>query len=707
MNSPRRLYIALVCALTLALGASSGLTQTITHGPVAGGVKSDGARFVVRTTEPAAVFIELSPTDDFNPLFLATTNIVTTSSDNDHFAILDATGLVPDTRFYYRARVNGVISSANPTVTKTQHFTTFPAPGSVSASGPFVFNFGSCQRAGWDPSSNKGHIYQRIARDNARLFIQVGDWGYPDTTEQKTPGDYFNMEMGRVQQSYRSKYQTGYPMDSLFVTTPIAYMYDDHDYAADNSDMMAPSKINSIRGYQAMFPGYPVANADNGNWHKFTAGNAEFFILDTRAQRVPNLSNFEQVGGKFVFNPSATSSMLQGDLAITGEKQMDWLIANLKSSTATWKFVISGTAFNPAQRGVVELALALQGTSFDPVTLPDGTKLPAGYVAINFADTWAGFPNDVARLVKTAHDDAIKNVIFLTGDSHNGAIDDGTHSFFPEIMAGGLDIGNSRTVAIEDLYTVAAWQHGQTAAANNIENAYGRVKIYGEDSCRLELVSESGALIGAYTQMPGHVAASVGMMLAPGGIDFGAATVAAPSYGGVIVINTGGDTLHITNVQATDPQFTPLLNSLTIPPGKTSQLPVQFVPTSAGQHQAGLLITSNVPGGMTVGGLVGTATPSGVEDQSISEGVMLYPNYPNPVGVNGKTMLMFRVKENGHVRLTIVDASGSVIRTVVNGSRLPGTHFEEVSLATLPNGNYFIRLETSGVVKMMKLTLSR
>ena len=31
------------------------------------------------------------------------------------------------------------------------------------------------------------------------------------------------------------------------------------------------------------------------------------------------------------------------DPTISGEKQTDWLIASLTSSTATWKFIVSGT----------------------------------------------------------------------------------------------------------------------------------------------------------------------------------------------------------------------------------------------------------------------------------------------------------------------------------------------------------------------------
>ena len=114
---------------------------------------------------------------------------------------------------------------------------------------------------------------------------------------------------------------------------------------------------------------------------------------------------------------------------------MDWLIRELQASTADWKFLCTGVPFNPAMRAISEFVLLVQGTEVESTIKQLGFG-SAEEAAMLTADSWAGFPASVARLLSAIDDAGIKNVIALSSDSHTGAIDDGANALIPELMAG-------------------------------------------------------------------------------------------------------------------------------------------------------------------------------------------------------------------------------------------------------------------------------
>lgn len=256
----------------------------VTHGPLVGGVTHTSARILARTENAAPMFFELATDSLFTTPQL--TETATPQAEDDYFIVFDISGLEADTRYYYRPVVNGI------PVQLVGSFRTFPPPGQAST---FSFAFGACQQAARDPNSFQGRVFPLIVEEAPRFFLQLGDWTYPDTTDTPAnPTDFFNADFARVQANYRSKYDPDYPMAQLFRVAPLDYVYDDHDYANNNTDMTAPAKANSVRGYRAMFPHYPLPNPDGGLWHSFTFGDAEFFVLDTRTQRHPNDLAFHQ-----------------------------------------------------------------------------------------------------------------------------------------------------------------------------------------------------------------------------------------------------------------------------------------------------------------------------------------------------------------------------------------------------------------------------
>jgi alkaline phosphatase D len=483
--------------------------QKLTHGPIAGGVTSSSARFYARTDAAAIVNIQLSTSKNFAASIFGSQQPVTAA--NDFTALIRVEGLRSDVLYFYRADINGAPAG------EIRQFRTFPPNG---ARVPFLFTFGSCQQnRPWQNSPTAGRVFIKMAEDRPCFFLQIGDWGYPDTTDtDKDSTNFFSLLMSRVQASYRAKFDSTYPVQQVLRLAPVDYVYDDHDYMNNNASAFTASeatrareipappqaRLNSIKGYQQLFPGYPLANANGGIWHKFAFGNADFFMLDMRSQRSPNLNALRRNPGtgKYEFAPNNwRQSILAGDSTLLGENQRDWLLRELHASKADWKFIISSVPFNRGLRQALDLALTVQDSS---VSIPGFGRFDGLAVAIEMLDNWTGFAQDQEMLLRFLQENAIKNVIVLSGDFHTAAIDDGANAGLPEIMAGGLDITNSRIVALLELFGVGIWNRGgQTLMSSSFKNAYGRLNVFGADSVRLEVVDEDGNVLARHTVLNG------------------------------------------------------------------------------------------------------------------------------------------------------------------------------------------------------------
>ena len=67
-------------------------------------------------------------------------------------------------------------------------------------------------------------------------------------------------------------------------------------------------------------------------------------------------------------------------------------------------------------------------------------------------------------------------------------------------------------------------------------------------------------------------------------------------------------------------------------------------------------------------------------------------NYPNPF--NPQTTIQYSVAESAHVTVTVYDALGRHIATLVDGVQAPGYHEVAFDAANLPSGTYLYRLES-------------
>jgi hypothetical protein len=182
---------------------------------------------------------------------------------------------------------------------------------------------------------------------------------------------------------------------ALYRSVPVAYVWDDHDYGGNNADSTSPAGPAARAAYGRYVPHHPLAAAaqdgDGGVHQAFTIGRARIVVTDNRSERT-------------------AGSML-------GERQLAWLERELVTASRSHALVVW---VNP-----------------NPwVAAPD----PG-------ADDWGGYPDERRRLADVIAGAGIRNLVMVSGDAHQVAIDDGTntdystagHPGFPLLHAGPLD----------------------------------------------------------------------------------------------------------------------------------------------------------------------------------------------------------------------------------------------------------------------------
>jgi len=426
-------------------------------GPFAGAVTESSVTFIVSTPVAGSVKIEYSELENFaNSGSTAEQLPGEVSGYTKH----QANGLKTDTRYYYRAVISGKPDA------KVHSFRTFPAEKNYT----FSFGFGSCMQSGY--ASYDPYIFKTIAADTSlRFFVQLGDWSYPDFTY----GRGYNKEWDLLVKTYNTRYSYEYDFPKHVLSVmPVVYVYDDHDFAGNNTNGTEAGKENSFRAYQTMFPHYRLENPSNGIWQSFRFADAEFFVIDSRSQRSPNAEAFDSDGS---FNPPEGHSMLAG-FDIAGTNQMDWLINGLKNSTAKWKVIVSPVMFNPEYAVFLKNALI----KTQPQLIND------------IVDKWAGFPGDIKKVTGAIEQNNIKNVIVISGDSHSSFIDDGTNSVIPEIGSSNLDVTNTKLNLKAAMFGYTIFNRG---GYDGDGRAYGRVTFTTNDVL-MEIIDEKGVVTASY-----------------------------------------------------------------------------------------------------------------------------------------------------------------------------------------------------------------
>ncbi len=119
---------------------------------------------------------------------------------------------------------------------------------------------------------------------------------------------------------------------------------------------------------------------------------------------------------------------------------------------------------------------------------------------------------------------------------------------------------------------------------------------------------------------------------------------------------------------------------------------------SGGIHNPKYIVTA-LKGAMQLLGLK-TAVE---QETAVPTEYTLYQNYPNPF--NPTTNIKFALPKSGHVKLTIYDALGKEVVTLVNNELAAGLHNFEWSARNMASGIYLYRIESGNFVKVNKMLL--
>jgi phosphodiesterase/alkaline phosphatase D-like protein len=284
---------------------------------------------------------------------------------NRHLANVALANLEPATEYRYAIEVDGVRRAE-----ATGGFRT-----SANGADSFRFAVSACARTG-----SNGSVFDAIAATDPRLFVVTGDIHYANITSNQQ-SDFENA----LTQVLRAPAQ-----QALHRSVPVAYVWDDHDYGANDADRRNPAKAAATAAYEATVPHYPLA-VPGTVAQAFTVGRVRFIVTDTRSQKSPA----SEADG-----PAKT---------MLGEAQKAW-----------WKR---------------EMLAARDAAALTVWVNPDPWIGAAGN-----SESWRGYATERRELSTFLADNAVRNVLMVAGDAHMVAIDDGSNTDYSGTGRGGFPL---------------------------------------------------------------------------------------------------------------------------------------------------------------------------------------------------------------------------------------------------------------------------
>jgi alkaline phosphatase D len=320
------------------LGCGSCADDALTHGPLVGEVGPGDARLMVRTDASRDVTVHLHDLEDA----AAGVSIAAarTAPADDFTTVFHLEGLAPARRYHAVFDVDGAPSRATAT------FRTAPAAGSRTV---LRLGFGTCARV--PPQA----IFEVARRERLDLFVFGGDNTYADTAQ--LDGHWAHL---RAALEHRAR-------GDFVASTPTVATWDDHDFVGDNSDRLRPGGDVARRAFADYWANRSLGTpAVPGVFSVVPWGNVDIFLLDVRTHRSP--------AG-------------EGDGSLLGDGQTAWLEQQLSASTATFKLLVSGTAW-----------------------------------AHSAGETWLDVPRARRRLFDFLATKRIGGVVLLAGDLHRAML---------------------------------------------------------------------------------------------------------------------------------------------------------------------------------------------------------------------------------------------------------------------------------------------
>lgn len=263
--------------------------DVLTHGPIQGAPRSDGADIWIRTdsTRSARLVLQELGTEGS---WVADWNYA--RPENDFTLVLKAEGLLPNRDYTYTIELeDGEI--AGPFSLRTASPPDLP--------GQFKVAFGSCSKLSAQP------VFDALQESDLDLFLFAGDNHYGNTSDRDSLRWFYQWAHGL---QYRQ---------AFMAQTNILSTWDDHDFTGNNTDGFSEGKTTALDAFRNYWPN-PSNGTDttDGTFFSSRLGDLEFFMLDDR------------------FHRGIDGIML-------GVGQTEWLKEALVESKATFKLLVSGS----------------------------------------------------------------------------------------------------------------------------------------------------------------------------------------------------------------------------------------------------------------------------------------------------------------------------------------------------------------------------
>jgi alkaline phosphatase D len=386
-------------------GPAQAKTVTFPDGVASGDVTSTSAILWTRASTSTNLKVEVWPNAALHGR-KAFQGHVKTSADRDLTVKIDATGLRPNTRYWYRFRKGNAGSRAGT-------FKTAPSPN-TSADVRFTYSGDSdAHRVNGVNPFNNWETLAAARQENGDFFVYLGDTIYSDsslrpggpaTTLADYRGEY------RLQRTYSN-------LTDLLASTSTYPLMDDHEVHNDyDGQTVDPARYAA--GRQAFLENMPIREtglprdpscAGDPLYRTFKWGSeVEMFVLDERSCRSGDVSTTPCLGDLgptlplpirqtlpfSLFFPQPGDAVPAGCLAaindpsrtMLGSVQKARFKDDLRNSTATHKLVIS--------------QLAIQQFHALPY------------------DRWEGYGAERTEILNFIRNNGIDNVSFLTTDNH-------------------------------------------------------------------------------------------------------------------------------------------------------------------------------------------------------------------------------------------------------------------------------------------------
>ena len=289
------------------------------------------------------------------------TDEVSTNKDNAFVAKSIANQVLPGKKYQYEVWISGKLMKFSyplefQTQTLWQYRTDPPA---------FKFAVGSCTYTNEErfdrpgaPYGKSPQIFEKIYDQKPNFMVWGGDNIYLREADWNTKTGVYHRY---------SEFRKVKELQPLWANVHHYAIWDDHDYGNNDADRSFWMKNTTLQAFKDFWgnPNYIFENeAITGT---FMWEDCQFFLMDDRWFKAPN-------------------DIFDENKDYYGEKQLNWLIDALKSSSAPFKFVVTG-----------------------------GQIINEAKVFENMAT----YPGERKKLLDKIAEQKISGVIFISGDRHH------------------------------------------------------------------------------------------------------------------------------------------------------------------------------------------------------------------------------------------------------------------------------------------------